>query len=345
MACLRKATNTETWVDGPGGEKPLSGEPFDVTVDLIGTHGIMAAGVEAQHFEDVRLEPLEAGGYSVSLGGWPDGSRVHVGDTVPDIEFDNEDTLSDTPLVHQIGLMLLAFEVGIAPDSPERFSLRAITRAATERERSASSVLYEQMMGLVPEQGTVLWDPALEAVLGPAAFEEAFKKLAADAERCAAGEEMLFEDMKDPFDVSEPYRSITQYSDCTTLMALANLTGLLPRRAKVVDFGGELLVKGLGGEELEATLVPEGTSKILDQGARWEVFAKEGREPGLAHWLGVGPGGHGRDEGDRESEQRRHMPLSRQCAGARAACEQDEESYAGSIPGDWPDLDDLFTER
>lgn len=331
MACLRKATDTETWLDGPGAEKPLSGEPFDVTVDLIGTHGIMAAGVEAQRFEDVMLEPSESGACSVSLGGWPDGSRVHVGDTVPGLEFEDEEILEETSLEHQIGLMLLAFEVGIAPDSPDRFSLRAITRAAAERERSASSVLYEQMMGLVPEHGTVLWDPALEAVLGPAAFEEAFKTLAADAERCAAGEEMLFEDMKDPFDLTEPYRSITQYSDCTSLMALANLTGLLPRRAKVVDLGGELLVKGLGGEELEATLVPEGTSAITDLRQRFRVLADEGRDPGLAHWLGVGPGDHGRDEGGKEIEQRQHAPLSQQCANARAACERDEE-----LPGDGP---------
>lgn len=339
MACLRKATDAEAEFTGLAAAHPLGGEPFNVTVDLIGTHGAMAAGIEAQEFEDVVLEPNGAGAYSVHLGGWPDGSRVHVGDTTPGIEKEKAGPCDVSPLENQVGLMLLAFEAGIAPDSPDRLSLRAITRAAAGKERSASSVIYEQMMGLVPEHGTVLWDPALETLLGPAAFEEAFKTLAADAERCAAGEEMLFEDMRDPFDVNEPYRSIAQYSDCTSLMALARLTGLLPRRAKVVDLGGELLVRGLGGEELEATLVPEGTSAITDLEARWEVFAKEGREPGLAHWLGVGPGDRGRG-GD---AGRPHPPfsLSTQRAEAERGCERDRKSYMGSIPGDWPDLDDL----
>lgn len=333
MACLRKATALDAWFSVTE-EQALAGESFKVEVDLTGPRGAMAAGIEVPGYDDVRLKPLEEGGHRVTLGGWADGSRVDAGVTVPG-------AFGEIPLEEQVGLMLMAFEAGISPDSPDRLSLRAISRAASERDKPESAVTYEKTMGLKPETGTVLWDPGLEGILGPAAFEEAFKRLVADTERCGAGEEMLFEDTVRPFDANEPYTSIAQYSDCASLIALSRLTGLFPRRAKLVDLGGELFVKGLSGENLKVSLVPEGTSAITDLDARWEVLAEEGRDPDLAHWLGVGPGSRGRDEGDREIERPRHMPLSQQCANARAACERDEESYVGSIPGDWPDLDDL----
>lgn len=328
MACLRMATGLDAWFSVTEGQA-FAGESFKVEVDLTGPQGAMAAGVEVPGYDDVRLEPLEEGGHRVTLGGWADGTRVDVGETVPG-------AFGEIPLEEQAGLMLMAFEAGISPDSPERLSLRSIARAASERDKSESAVTYEKTMGLKPEAGTVLWDPELEGILGPTAFEEAFKRIVADAGRCAAGEEMLFEDTVGPFDANEPYACIARYSDCASLGALSRLTGLLPRRAKLVDRGGELLVRGLGGEELKVSLVPEGTSAVTDLAARWEVLAKEGRDPGLAHWLGVGPGDRGHDE---VREGKAPLPLAEQIRNVQAACEADINPGHGG-PGDGPDFDD-----
>lgn len=294
MAALRRTTHFEASIDDDQRADDLAdgSRRLSIEVELLGPTGAMASGVMA-YFDGIVLDPVDGARAAVWMEA-PDG-MAYLGRTVDTDEYGTkgwEGEERTDSLVAQVGLMCLAYEVGISATSQDRLSLEAISSAARQRVATRSAMAYEGVAKTRPREDT-LWTP-LFARRDPGSHARFLMLVEAAMTDCA----VLAKGIGEAFDPSHPNDSI----EVTTPGRLGELFGV---DSVVVDRAGELTVTSGSGQIFEVRTLPVHDDMeyqgLLDCDLRrvWEAAL----QPHLADELATCVEGEEHDQPDRRRER------------------------------------------